>query len=87
MYRANNTLIHVQRNTYCGLQHRDDVRVNAYYSDQYVIRYFSFSMLRRRPAMHIEGFNMHALEGAIHIARSISFVAIAAICIDKTNIF
>jgi len=33
--------------------------------------------------MHIEGFNMHALEGAIHIARSISFVAVAAICIDK----
>ena len=37
--------------------------------------------------MHIEGFNMQALEGAIHIARSISFVAVAAICIDKTNIF
>ena len=51
------------------------------------IRYFSFNMLRRRPAMHIEGFNMHALEGAIHIARSISFVAVAAICIDETNIF
>ena len=54
---------------------------------RYVIRYFSFNMLRRRPAMHIEGFNMHALEGAIHIGRSISFVAVAAICIDKTNIF
>ena len=25
-------------------------------------------MLRRRPAMHIEGFNMHALEGAIHMS-------------------
>ena len=37
--------------------------------------------------MHIEGFNMHALEGAIHIAISISFVAVAAICIDNTNIF
>ena len=37
--------------------------------------------------MHIEGFNIHALEGAIHIARSISFVAVAAIRIDKTNIF
>ena len=38
--------------------------------------------------MHIiEGFNTHALEGAIYIARSISFVAVAAICIDKTNIF
>jgi len=33
--------------------------------------------------MHIEGFNMHALEGAIHIDISISFVAVAAICIDK----
>ena len=54
---------------------------------RYVIRYFSFNMLRRRPAMYIEGFNMHALEGAIHIARSISFVAVAAICIDKTNLF
>ena len=54
---------------------------------RYVIRYFSFNMLRRRPTMHIEGFNMHALEGAIHIAISISFVAVAAICIDKTNIF
>ena len=54
---------------------------------RYVIRYFSFNMLRRRPAMHIEGFNMHAIEGAIHIARSISFVAVAAICIGKTNIF
>ena len=47
----------------------------------------SFNMLRRRPAMHIEGFNMHALEEAINIARSISIVAVAAICIDKTNIF
>ena len=37
--------------------------------------------------MHIEGFNIHALEGAIHIARSILFVAVAAIWIDKTNIF
>ena len=36
--------------------------------------------------MHIEGFNIHALEGVIHIARSISFVAVATICIDKTNI-
>ena len=53
---------------------------------RYVIRYFSFNMLRRRPAMHIEGFNMHALEGAIHIAISISFVAVAAISIDKSNI-
>ena len=33
-----------------------------------------------------EGFNMHALEGAIHIAISTSFVAVAAIFIDKTNI-
>ena len=54
---------------------------------RYAIRYFSFNVLRRRPAMYIEGFNMHALEGAIHIARSISFVAVAAICIDKTIIF
>ena len=37
--------------------------------------------------MHIEGFNMHALEGAINIARSISIVAVAAICVDNTNIF
>ena len=38
--------------------------------------------------MHFEGFNIHALEGAIHIiARSISFVAVVAIYIDKTNIF
>ena len=44
-------------------------------------------MLRSHPAMHVEGFNIHALEGAIHIARSISFVAVAAICIDKTNIY
>ena len=44
-------------------------------------------MLRRYPAMHIEGFNMHALEGAIHIARLISFVAVAAICFDEINIF
>ena len=50
---------------------------------RYVIRYFSFNMLRHRPAMHIEGFNMHAIEGAIHIDRSISSVAVAAICIDK----
>ena len=54
---------------------------------RYVIRYFSFNMYRRRPAMHIEGLNIHALEGAIHIVRSILFVAVAAICIDKTNIF
>ena len=54
---------------------------------RYLVRYFSFNMFRRRPAMHFEGFNIHALEGAIHIARSISFVAVAAICIDKTNIF
>ena len=39
--------------------------------------------VRRRPAMHIEGFNMHALEGAIHFDRSISFVAVAAMCFDK----
>ena len=25
MYRANNTLVHVQRNTYCGLYHREKV--------------------------------------------------------------
>ena len=39
--------------------------------------------------MHIEGFNIHAaFEGAIHIAISISYVAVVAeICIDKTNIF
>ena len=37
--------------------------------------------------MHIEGSNIHALEGAIHIARSIYFVAVAAICIDKINMF
>ena len=54
---------------------------------RYVIRYFSFNILRSHPAMHIEGFNIHALEGAIHIAWSISFAAVAAICIDKTNIF
>ena len=54
---------------------------------RYVIRYFSFSILHSHPAMLIEGFNKHALEGAIHIARSISFMASAAICIDKTNIF
>ena len=36
---------------------------------------------------YIEGFNIHALKGAIYIARSISFVAVAAICIDETNIF
>ena len=37
--------------------------------------------------MHIEGFNLYALEGEIQIiARSISFVTVAAICIDKTNI-
>ena len=44
-------------------------------------------MLRRRPAMHIEGFNIHALEGAIHIARSTSFVAVAAVCIDNNNMY
>ena len=54
---------------------------------RYVIRYFSFNMLRRRPAMHVEGLNMHALDGAIHIARSIPFVAVAAICIDKPKSF
>ena len=37
--------------------------------------------------MNIEGFNIHALKGAIHIARSISFVAVAAICIDKPIYF
>ena len=37
MYRANNTLVYVQCNTYCGSYHRDDVRVNAYYSGQYVL--------------------------------------------------
>ena len=46
---------------------------------RYVRRYFSFNILHSHPAMHIEGFNIHALEGAIHIARSISFVAVAAI--------
>ena len=51
------------------------------------IRYFSFNILRSHPAMYNEGFNIHALEGAIHIARSTSFVASSAICIDKTNIF
>ena len=51
------------------------------------IRYFSFNILCSHPSMHIEGFNIHALEGTIHIARSISFVAIVAICIDKINIF
>ena len=61
--------------------------VSTPWTIRYVIRYFSFNMLHRHPAMHIEGFNMHALEGAIHIARSISFVAVAAIRIDKTNIF
>ena len=54
---------------------------------RYVIRSFSFNVLRRHPAMHIEGFNIQALEGAIHIARPTSFVAVAAVCIDKTNIF
>ena len=54
---------------------------------RYVIPYFSFDILRSHPAMHIEGFNMHAVEGAIYIARSKSFVAVAAICIAKTNIF
>ena len=37
--------------------------------------------------MHVEGFNIHALVGAIYIALSISFVVVAVICIDKTNIF
>jgi len=38
--------------------------------------------------MYIEAFNMDALEGVIHVARSISFVAVAAICIiNKSNIF
>ena len=53
---------------------------------RHVIRYFSFNTLCSHPAIHIEGFNIHALEGPIHIAISISFVAVAAICIDKTNI-
>ena len=34
--------------------------------------------------MHIEVFDIHALEGAIHIDISISFMAVSAICIDKT---
>ena len=56
---------------------------------RFIIRYFPFNILRSHPAMHIESFNIHALEGAIHIARSISYVAVAAVCIfiDKTNIF
>ena len=51
-----------------------------------IIRYFSFNILRSHPAVHIEGFNIHAFEGAIHTARLISFVAVATICIHKTNI-
>ena len=35
--------------------------------------------------MHIEGFDIHALEGTIQIARSISFVAVAAICMYWSN--
>ena len=46
-----------------------------------------FSAVARQCILNIEGFNMHALEGEIHIGISISFVAAAAICIDKTNIF
>ena len=49
---------------------------------RYVIRYFTFNILRSHPAMHIEGFSIYALEGALHIAISISFVAVAAICIE-----
>ena len=35
IYRANNTIVFVQSNTYCGSKYRHDVRVNAYCSDQY----------------------------------------------------
>ena len=34
-----------------------------------------------------EGVKLHTLEGVIHIARSVSLVAVAAICIENTNIF
>ena len=54
---------------------------------RYVIQYFLFNKLHSHPAMHIEGFNMHDLEGAIHIARSIYFVTLPAICIDRPIYF
>ena len=43
--------------------------------------------MRSHPAIHVEGFSIHALDEVIHIARPISFVAVAAIRIDNTNIF
>ena len=70
----------------------NSLRSNKYttpWTIRYVIRYFLFNILRNHPAMHIDGLNIHALEGAIHIARSVSFVAAAAIhvLIKPINIF
>ena len=56
MYRANNTLVNVERNTYCGSLHGDDVRGNAYYSDHYgslCNTYCLFNMLLDRGAQCI----------------------------------
>ena len=75
------------RVTGMGLTRRENLDIITPWTIRYAIRYFSFNILRSHPAMHIEGFNIHTLEGAIYIARSISFVAVAAICIDKTNVF
>ena len=74
-----------KRNKREGIKTRN--KKNTPWTIRYVVRYFSSNILRSHPAIHIEGFNIHALQGAIHIARSILFVAVAAICIDKINIF
>ena len=50
---------------------------SAPWSIRYVIRYFLYNMLRSRPTIHTEGFNMHDVKGAV------SFVTVAAISIDR----
>ena len=55
---------------------------------RYVIKFHTFhSNICTVTRQCILKASTYALEGAIHIARSISFVAVAAICIDKPNIF
>lgn len=45
------------------------------------MRYFSFNVLRSCPVMNIGDLNVYGLEGALYIAKSISFGAVAAIYI------
>lgn len=44
-------------------------------------------MLLRRPPMNIKGFNKHALKEATHVARSLFFVSVATLSIDRQKSF